>query len=417
LSKDTNSLSVDPKFMSPPSNFHLQSGSPVKDKGEGGVDMGAYPGNAGAGLTISLNGPAALSPLSSSSSTRQTVNSDSFVWQTASPESQGLDSTKLDTMANVLASRKTKTLLIVRNDRIIYEWYGPGRNATQRYHAASLAKTVVGGVSLMVAFNDGHIKPDDYASKYIRHWTEDPFKSSIRIRHLASDTSGIEDAEGPEEWKSAFWKRVPDPFSIALNDAPALFYPGSNTAYSNPGTAALAYAITASLRGKPLTDIHSLLKARILDPLGISEGDWSIGYGSSYQLDGMKIYPTWGGASFTPRAVAKVGLLMLHKGSWQGRQLVRSSWATTMVSRATAMPDFGLTWSINLDRQWTSLPRDAYAGAGSGHQLLLVIPSLNLVVVRNGGSVMNESDFWAGLEEYVFEPLMGAIKPTMPKSD
>lgn len=409
LSKDTNSLSADPKFVNPPSDFHLQSTSPVRDKGENGVDMGAYPGNPGAGLTISLEGPAVLIPLSSASSNSRKVSLRGAVWKTATPESQGLDGSKLEAMVDVLASRKTSSLLVIRNDRVVCEWYEPGRDAKQRHYTASLAKALIGGVSLMVTLNDGHIKLDEYASRYIPAWLSDPFKSKIRIRHLASHTSGIEDAEGPEGWKRAFWARVPDPFSIAINDAPCLFAPGSDSTYSNPGVAALAYAVTASLRGTSRTDISSQLKERIMDPLGIAESEWSIGYGRSYQLDGMKLYSTWGGASFTPRAVAKVGLLMLHKGNWEGRQLVGSSWTTTMVSRSTAMPDHGLTWSINLDRQWPSLPRDAYAGAGSGHQLLLVVPSLNLIVVRNGGSITNESDFWAGLEEYVFEPLMNAV--------
>ena len=52
-------------------------------------------------------------------------------------------------------------------------------------------------------------------------------------------------------------------------------------AYSNPGMAALAYAVTASLNGAPQTDIRALLKARVLDPLGIPESKWSIGYGQA----------------------------------------------------------------------------------------------------------------------------------------
>jgi hypothetical protein len=42
VSSDTNSLSVDPKFVSAPPDFHLQPGSPVATAGEKGVGMGAY---------------------------------------------------------------------------------------------------------------------------------------------------------------------------------------------------------------------------------------------------------------------------------------------------------------------------------------------------------------------------------------
>ena len=111
-------------------------------------------------------------------------------------------------------------------------------------------------------------------------------KSKITIRHLATHTSGLEDAEQdhlPHDkltgWKGAFWRRDPDPFSIALHQAPVLFEPGSRYAYSNPGMAALAYAVTASLRGAPQGDIRELLAARVYQPAGLAPADWSIGYG------------------------------------------------------------------------------------------------------------------------------------------
>jgi len=412
LSNDTNYLSVDPKFVNPPSDFHLRSSSPVKDKGEGGVDMGAYPGNPGVNLTIDHERSSQLSVLSSVVTDTRNISAHDFVWQRVSPESQGFDGSKLETMVDALANQKTRSFLIIRNDRIVYEWYTPGREITKRHNIGSLAMSLVGGVALMVALNDGRIALDDFAWKYMPSWRNDPLKSTIRIRHLASQTSGIEDAEGPEPWKSAFWKRVQDPFSIALTEATRLFPPGTDSNYSNPGIAALAYAVTASLRGGQESDIRTLLKERIMGPLGVPENEWSIGYGRGNQIEGMKLYATWSGASYTPRAIAKVALLMLHKGRWEGKQLVASNWVNKMVSRATRVSDSGLCWWTNLDGQWPSLPRDAFAGAGSGHQLLLVVPSLKLVVVRNGGSLMREDDFWAGLEEYVFEPLMRAIDPS-----
>jgi len=42
-SGETNSLSTNPLFVSPPSSFYLQSGSPARLAGEKGIDMGAYP--------------------------------------------------------------------------------------------------------------------------------------------------------------------------------------------------------------------------------------------------------------------------------------------------------------------------------------------------------------------------------------
>src|SRR5258708_36950642 len=84
--------------------------------------------------------------------------------------------------------------------------------------------------------------------------------------------------------------------------------------------AALSYAITASLHG---ADIRTMLKQRVLDQLGLSERQWSIGYGRAYEVDGLQLYANWGGATFTPRAAGRIGQLMMLQGQWNGRELIR----------------------------------------------------------------------------------------------
>ena len=352
-----------------------------------------------------------------------------FVWQTASPESQGMSSSKLDALRDLLAARGTKTFLVIRHDKIVYEWYAPDFGPKKYHYTASLAKALVGGTSLMLALNDGRLAVDDPAWNYIPAWKDHPEKSKITIRHLATHSSGIQDAnqEGvPHEqlpgWMGAFWRRDPDPFSISRDQAPIIFSPGSGYAYSNPGMAMLAYAVTASLKGALQSDILSLLRERIMQPIGVPDEEWSIGYGRAYEVDGLKLYANWGGGSYTPRAVARVGRLMLRKGDWEGKQLVPAEWVQKVVAYAgTPLPDrpagnpqpaSGLGWWTNFDGVWASVPEDAFAGAGAGNQILLVIPSLDMIVVRNGSQLGEESKgegFWGGLEKYLFNPLIGSI--------
>jgi CubicO group peptidase (beta-lactamase class C family) len=71
-------------------------------------------------------------------------------------------------------------------------------------------------------------------------------------------------------------------------------------------------------------------------------------------------------------------------------------------------PKSGLCWWINLDGVWPNVPRDAFGGAGAGNQALLVIPSLDLIVVRNGGDI-EKGNFWGGLEKFVFNPVVAAV--------
>ncbi len=171
------------------------------------------------------------------------ISASCFEWETASPESQGLSSKKLNEAKEILAQKGTQALLIIRNDRIVYEWYAPGRDANQRHYSASLAKAVVGGMSLMLALNDELIFVDAPACYYIPQWKSHSQKSKITIRQLATHSSGIEDAEQDDlphnklpGWKGAFWKKEPDPFTLARDKAPIVFTPGTEYAYSNPGT-------------------------------------------------------------------------------------------------------------------------------------------------------------------------------------
>jgi CubicO group peptidase (beta-lactamase class C family) len=350
-------------------------------------------------------------------------------WAAISPTDAGLDSARLEAWRSRLAAHGTTGLLVVRRGRIALEWYAADWNANRPHGTASMAKALVGGMSLAVAMNDGRISPDDRASKYIAAWRDDPLKSQITIRQLATHTSGISDAEQdsiPHDqlpgWKGDFWKRTPDPFSIAVRQAPVLFPPGTQNQYSNPGMATLSYAITASLAGG---DIRTLLKDRVFDPLGIPEGHWSIGYGRAYEVDGLKLYANWGGATFTARAAARIGQLMMLQGRWNGRELIRRDIVTRVLtdqqmprpprSVTDPAPASGLAWYVNTDGIWPEVPRDAFAGAGAQHQVIVVMPSLDLIVVRNGDALGDtKPGFWGPIHELLLKPLMEAVTVRAP---
>src|SRR6476646_6544834 len=116
-------------------------------------------------------------------------------FSTATPESQGMSSAKLNAMKGNLAARKTSGLLIIRNDKIVFEWYAEGNTAATKHYTASMAKAIVAGVSVGVALSDGRLGLDDPASKYIPQWRADARKTKITLRQLGSHTAGVEDAE------------------------------------------------------------------------------------------------------------------------------------------------------------------------------------------------------------------------------
>lgn len=377
----------------------------------------------------------------------------SFVWKRALPEAQGMSSLQLDELQKALESKGTKKLLIVKNDHIVYEWYAEGwEDTTRKHYSASLAKALVGGTSLLLALGDGLLYPDMPVCELVPEWKKHGQKSKITIRHLATHTSGLEDAEVSNErqqllkakglhthmdlpgWKGQFWRKDPDPFSVSRDSAAVLFAPGSHFNYSNPGIAMLSYAVTASMKNTEHPDIQSLLWERVYEPLGIRKDEISMGYNKTYEINNLPLVPAWGGGAFTADAAARIGRLMLNKGRWEGRSLVDSTmtervleYANTAIagddpnkvsekySMRTAKNSYPATtmgWYGNFDGVWSHVPRDAFAGGGAGHQLLLVVPSLDLIVVRFGADLADGEEgegFWSAAEKHLFNPIMDAI--------
>ena len=384
-----------------------------------------------------------------------------FVWEYASPESQGLSSSKLKNAVDLLVSKNTRKLLIIRHDKIVYEWYAEGfEDSVRTHYTASLAKSIIGGMALLTAMNDGYIKADDLASQYIPSWAHDDLKSRITIRHLATHSSGMENSSVTEVerrkmielglhthrdlpgWKGQFWRLEPDPFIMARDSAPILYPPGTRFEYSNPGAAMLAYAVTVSLKNSVYNNIQTYLRDKVFEPIGIKENEYSMGYKKTFPLEGLQLVPSWGGADFTANAVARIGRLMLKKGNWQGIQLIDSSFVEeVIIYRGTPLSDAHrfetdpltsekkqidfspattLGWWSNYDQVWKNLPPDAFCGAGAENQVLLVIPSLDLIVVRFGGNLFSTAkgeNFWLGIEKYLFNPVMEAIEDHIVKSD
>ncbi|UCF19743.1 MAG: serine hydrolase [Gemmatimonadota bacterium] len=346
-------------------------------------------------------------------------------WETASPESLGVERDRLQALSADLATRGTEAFLVVKNDKLIHEWYAPLHGSWRLEGTASLAKSLIAGMALMVALSDGLVELDDPAWRYIPMWADDSLKRQVTLRHLATHSSGmLHGREGRSSgWSKSFWSRDADLYDQVLSAVPFAFEPGRDFLYSGPAFAALDYALTAALKDGPQRDIESLLRERIMEPLGIPGSAWMISYGKSFEADGMTIYASWSGARYTARAVARLGQLMLHQGRWGDRQLVDSVWVgRTTTYSGTPLPDPGANpkhpapaagWWSNALGTWPYLPGDAFAGAGSGGQVLLVVPSLDLVAVRFGdalGDETVETDLWKSLDLHLLAPLARALE-------
>jgi CubicO group peptidase (beta-lactamase class C family) len=364
------------------------------------------------------------------------VPAQPFEWEKATPESQGMSGAKLEALKDELARRRTRALLIIRNDKIVYEWYAEGVTTDTKQGTASLAKALVGGLALGVAIDDKLVALDDPAAKYIPEWKDDPKKSRITIRHLGSHTSGLSDSvtggiknEDQPGWKGEFWKRLDppnDPFTLARDKAPVLFEAGKEFQYSNPGIGLLTYCVTASLKDQKHRDIRTLLKERVMKPIGVPDAEWSVGYGKTFTVNQLPLVGSWGGGAYTPRATARIGRLILREGDWDGQRVLRRN-AVEEITRDAGLPGHGgMGWWTNGGRRYDWLPQDAVWGAGAGDQVLLVVPSLRLMVVRNGGELFTApelkklnpkgvfEEFHDPRANILFKPVIEAVSDRVP---
>lgn len=341
-----------------------------------------------------------------------------FEWQTETPESQGLVTASLDTFKDYLAARRTKALLIVKNDRIVYEWYAADHAATKPHFTASMAKALVGGVAAAVAMTDGRLALDDPASKFIPQWRTDPRKARITLRQLGSHTSGLDDAKEGEiahsdlkGWMGEFWRKLPpprDPFTLSRDVVGLRSDPGTEFLYSNPGIGMLGYAITAALKDAPEKDLKTVLRDRVLRPIGVADSEWTVGYGKAIEVDGLPLYAPWGGAAFTARAAARLVRLMLREGDWEGRQLISAAAVRATTSDAGTPGQCGIGWWSARESENAAVPRDAYYALGAQEQIAMGIPSRGIIVIRNGGTL------GASSSSSFFPPLMKALDARQP---
>ncbi|MCP5515966.1 MAG: serine hydrolase [Verrucomicrobiales bacterium] len=359
-----------------------------------------------------------------------------FDWKAADATRHGVALEALEALRVRLAERNTKAILVIRDDRVLLEWYAPGHGPEVKHYTASLAKAVIGGIATALALDDHALELADPVARFVPAWGTDPQRCAITFAHLGSHTSGIEDAEADDlphdrlpGWKGDFWQRLApprDPFTRARDTAPVVFAPGTDFAYSNPGIAMLTYGVAAAwqaranrIGGSRPASVRDALRDRVFRRIGIADGNWNCGYGQTVEVDGLPLVAAWGGGNFTARALARVGRLMLRRGDWDGGRVL-SEGAVEAITRPVGTPGgCGIGWWTNAGGRWPSLPRDAFAGGGAGHQILLVVPSLNLVAVRSGANldrVDSAEGFWDAAERHLFAPLMRAIEAADPHS-
>jgi CubicO group peptidase (beta-lactamase class C family) len=162
--------------------------------------------------------------------------------------------------------------------------------------------------------------------------------------------------------------------------------PGTVYKYNDVRVNALALAATSVWR-QPLPQV---LKAYIMDPIGASTTWRWNGYRNSWiVLDGQAVQSVsggghWGGGMFiNAYDMARFGLLTLHRGNWNGKQLISEQWVKQALTPTTVEPTYGfMNWFLNTDHKLLpNAPLTAFFHEGNGSNIIYVDPEHDLVAV------------------------------------
>jgi len=288
-------------------------------------------------------------------------------------------------------AHRGQTCLVMFDGKVVFERYDAGGAPDKLQVLASGSKSFV-GIAAVAAVQDKIIRLDDPACEAITEWKDDPKKSKITYRQLLTLTSGLTPGERDNPVKAPSWKDIAG--------KPLSGNPGEQFRYGPYHLNAFAYALERKLGTETF---EAYLKRRILDPIGIKV-EWRFRCADGHPQVG-------GGAFATARDWAKFGEFVRQGGKWDGKEVVDGKLLAECFVGTPQNPAYGLTWWLKkevsadlcrkipiLSWEWCDvanadwLPADLVAACGAGKQRLYVIPSLKLVVVRQGRLSQGFSD-------------------------
>ena len=305
-------------------------------------------------------------------------------WLKASPRSQGVDGEKLDVALDYLAghckSDGLNEVMVIRNGVCIHE----GRKTRKVHNIWSCSKSFTStALGLLIA--DGKCTLDTKAADIDPALK--PLYPNATLRHFTTMTSGFS-AKGRSRWndENSDWSLTPyEP------DQPH-FAPGSAFAYWDEAQMTLGRLLTRV--GK--RNLRDYLSERVFVPIEMGKVKW----GTEGEIDGIPICNGCTNVQINARQFARFGHLYLNRGNWNGKQILPADWvdAATSVQVPIDVPvgdtdrsnvkgsgSYGFNWWINGGlTNLPDAPPKTYYASGLNHNVCVVVPEWNMVIVRMG---------------------------------
>jgi len=269
-------------------------------------------------------------------------------------------------------SKRTRAVIAIYKDKIVAEKYDTGFTKNSRILGWSMTKSIT---ATMFGILQKQRKFDIYKPAPIAEWKNDK-RGKITANDLLHMNSGLEWEEKYDKISDAtkMLFQARDMSRSQVEKRPVA-EPNSLWNYSSGTTNLLSGILRKQF--KTHQEYLDFWYSNLIDKIGMHsmlvETDMAGNYvGSSYG---------WA----TTRDWAKFGLLYLHKGNWNGEQLFDESWAKYVATPTnTSNGRYGAHFWLNAGGYYPDAPRDLYSCNGFQGQMVFIIPSLDLVIVRMG---------------------------------
>ena len=304
-------------------------------------------------------------------------------WTEAAP-AQDVNAAKLQALldegfAEPGAVPGTRALLIIHRGVLVAERYAPGFGKDRKFLSQSVAKTVLGALT-GVAVGEGRLGLDDPAPVAAWQDPSDP-RHAITLRHLLKMTDGLdfnEDYFNPftSDVLPMLFGRERGDMAVYAASRTLAAKPGERFVYSS-GTANLLSGILRDAEGGTRESYLAFMRRALFEPIGMASAE------PEFDASGSFVGSSWLHA--TARDWARFGLLMLRGGVWDGRQVLPKGWVDFMRTPQANGTYGAMTWvNTGTPKRLPALPADTFMASGHRGQVIAMIPSKDLVVVRFG---------------------------------
>ena len=319
------------------------------------------------------------------SSTWETTSINELEWNTAGEQA----------LLDFLEEKNTKAFILLKDGKIVIEWYAADHGQDVPWYWASAGKTLT-SFTTGIALEEGYLSLADKTSDYLgQGWTSTPTAKEdlITIRNQLTMTTGMDDTQGD--------CKTPDCLTYVA-DA------GTRWAYHNAPFTLIQEVVPSAVN----TPFEDYFDTKLKNKIGMT-GTWISSNGMN------NVY--WS----TARSMARFGLLNLNNGVWNGETvLAHTDFLNDMKNTSQDLnKSYGYLWWLNGKESsmlpsiqvvfdtplMPDAPADLYAGLGKDDQKLHIVPSKNIVVVRMGEDGGQAAAGPSGFDNLLWEKINAII--------